>query len=88
MRAVMVAAFVVRCALRCVVEHVLVYMIAMHMVKMSVVKIIDMIAMLDGLMTAICTMRVTVHGMCRTSHFECSLPGPPIPNGRKGSTFY
>jgi hypothetical protein len=66
---VMGAAIVVRRTLIRVfcadLERVFVDVIAMRMVQMSIMQVIDVVAMPDGGMSAVCTMLVIVMGMVR-----------------------
>lgn len=89
MTMLVLAALVIGCALVLVAlvdtETVLVHMTFMHVVKVAVMKIIDMVAMLDCGMPASIAMLVLMVGMHGTAHWKLLvLILLTVPRGRSG----
>ena len=66
-------AFVSARASACMLQAVLVYVVAVMMMKMSIMKIVDVIGMLDGSVSAFRIMRMLVVGMLFASHLFAPL---------------
>ena len=49
-------------------DHMLVYMVAMHMVQMAIMQIVDMAVVQHRGMPAVLAMGVGVIGVCRAAH--------------------